>query len=171
MPTPWTLPNTIVQTAEAESHIPWDPVSDFVYLRQEDGEFTGTVKPLLHIANPTTGDLRMKTWYLMLSNFSFQELPTEVSGIEVELRIERSGRIADDTIQLQINNEFIGDNKSTYELDYVKTYGSPTDMWGTNLTSSDLLNPLFGIGIRFQSHPFYPHNAAPLLDYVKIRVW
>lgn len=171
MPTNWTLPTSFAQFAEADNHIAWDDVSNYVYLRTEDNGYIKTVKSLIHISNSSTGPRRNTTHYLLLTNFPFINLPDTISGIEVEIKINRGGRITDDTIQLRLNDEFIGENKANSNLDLFSKYGSSTDMWATELTRSDLQNPNFGIGIRFQSHLMYPHNDTPMLDYVKLRVW
>lgn len=171
MPTNWTFPTSFNQFAEADNHIAWDSVSNYVYLRTDDGRYIKTVKSLTHVSNSSTGPRTNKTTYLLLTNFPFINLPTSISGIEVEIKIQRGGRINDDTVQLRLNDEFIGENKANLNLELFSKYGSSTDTWATGLTRDNLLNPNFGIGIRFQSHLSYPHNDTPMLDYVKLRVW
>jgi len=171
MTTKWFLPNLISQTAEVEQHVPWVETG-FVYLKSDDGNYLSTTRELLHIANPTVNDIKMKTYYLYLAEFGISNLPDIIAGIEVEVNMNRGGRITDDTMQLRYNDEFIGENRATYTLENIKTYGSSTDTWGIeNLTAEMLLDPSFGIGLRFQSHPSWPHREHPKVNYVRIRVW
>ena len=158
MPTPWFYPTIISQTAEDPSHIEWDSVNDFVFLRSADSNFTKTTSSLVHIAISKGNAIKNKTWYLYLTGFNFTNIPQTISGLEAELHMNRGGRITDDTIQLRYDNNWIGDNKSSLNLDMLKAYGSSEDHWGVNLNSFNLLDPSFGIGIRFQSHPMYPHK-------------
>jgi hypothetical protein len=84
--------------------------------------------------------------------------------------MNRFGRITDDTVQLCLNNNEIGENRANLLLDPIKTYGSQNDLWETTLTNSDVLNPTFGIILRFQSHPRWPHKSTPMIDSVQIRI-
>jgi len=170
MPTTWTYPTIITQTAEDPSHIEWDSVNNFVFLRAADSNFTKTNKSLVHIAVSKNSAIKNKTWYLYLTGFNFINLPQIITGIEAEIHMNRGGRITDDTVQLRYNNEWIGENRSTLALDMFKVYGTSTDNWGINLSSINVQSSSFGIGIRFQSHPSFPHNSTPLLDYVRLRV-
>jgi len=171
MPTQWTYPTIISQYAEVEQHIPWTE-SKFDLIKSNDGQYLTTTKELLHISNFTTNDIKMKTHYLFVSGFNFVGLPNIINGIEAEISILRGGRITDETVQLMFNNEFISDNKADFQLDSVKIYGSNIDMWGTeNTIIPDFSDPLFGIGVRYQSHPSWPHRESPKLDYIRLRVW
>lgn len=171
MTTKWFLPNLISQAYEVEQHVPWVE-SGFVYLKSDDGNYLSTTRELLHIANPTVNNLKMKTYYLYLSDFRMTGIPELISGIEVEVNMNRGGRITDETLQLRFNDEFIGENRATYTLDNIKMYGSPTDIWGiTDLTREILTDPSFGVGLRFQSHPSWPHREHPKVNFVRIRVW
>lgn len=170
MPTPWFYPNSVSQHAEVEQHVAWtDDNTNFSTIKNLDGMFLTTVKDLLHISNFTVNNIKMKTYYLYLKDFRIVNL-NPVSGIEVEVKVNRGGRITDDTIQLMYADQFIGDNKADFKLDIQKMYGSSSDIWSITDTSI-LTNSEFGIGIRFQSHPSWPHKESPKLDYVRLRVW
>ena len=96
MSTPWFYSNTITQYGEVPSHISWDNEdSGFAALKSNNNESIMTTKELLHIANPTTNDIKMKTYYLNLVNFNMINLPLVISGIEVEVEMNRGGRITD----------------------------------------------------------------------------
>lgn len=170
MPTAWFYPNTVSQYYEVTAHVPWNNVGNFFSIKHPDGGSLSLSAPLLHIANPTVNDLKMKTYFLALSEFNVIDLPETISGIEVEINMNRQGRITDDTIQLRYNNQFVGENKANFNLDPNKTYGSNTDLWGASWDYSTITDPSFGIGVRFQSHPSWPHNAYPKIDYIRVRV-
>lgn len=171
MPTPWFYPNTVNQTYEVIEHVPWVDENNFLSIKHPDGTFLSLSAPLLHIANSMVNDLKMKTYFLNLSNFKITYLPTTISGVEVQINMNRGGRITDETIQLMYNGSFIGENKATFDLSPLKMFGGPTDLWGTTLTSNMLANSLFGIGVRFQSHPSWPHSEYPRIDYIRVRVY
>ena len=170
MPTQWFYPSIITQIAEVDNHIPWDD-SGFLNIRTVDKSCLTTVRELLHIANPTTHDIKMKTYFLYTSGYNCANLPESISGIEVETSVMRGGRITDETIQLVYDGEFIGDNRATFTLDVEKTYGSNIDLWGTSATKVMLEDSKFGVGIRFQSHPSWPHRESPRINYVRLRAW
>jgi hypothetical protein len=169
MPTDWFYPNSVSQHAEVEQHIAWtDNGTSFSQIKKLDGTFLTTVKDLLHISNYTVNDIKMKTHYLYLKDFRIVP-PAAVAGIEVEVKVNRGGRITDDTVQLMYADQFIGDNQADFKLDVQKLYGRSTDLWG--ITDTVILSdPEFGIGVRFQSHPSWPHRESPKLDK-RERIW
>lgn len=171
MPTSWFYPGSVSQYAEVEEHIPWVDTDNFFNLRNPIGAFTPLTQPLLHISIAPGRDYRMKTWYLTMSQFNAQRLPETITGIEVELNMNRGGRITDDTIQLMYNNEFIGANRGNEYLDPDKFYGGSDDLWDFNLTQTMITDSTFGIGVRFQSHPYWPHNEYPRISYIRFRVY
>jgi hypothetical protein len=172
MTTNWAFARTIIQQAEIPQHARW---------RGEENGFTGiktdlygainTESPLFHIANPTVNDIKTKTYYLYLTNFNLSNIPNTISGVELLIAMNRRGRVTDETIRLRHDDEFIGRNMADFKLDQTKTYGSDTDTWGAALTSELISDSSFGVGIRFQSHPNWPHSDSPLINYVKLRVW
>jgi len=164
--------SNIIQYGEVPQHIPWnDDGSGFYNARFPDGKFVDTVLPLLHIANSLVNDIKNKTYYISFSGFNINNIPTTISGIEVELSMNRSGRITDETIQLTYNNQLIGENKADGDLGIDKIYGGSNDLWGTNLTPAIVADPTFGVTLRFQSHPSWPHKSIPLIEYVSISVY
>lgn len=172
MSTPWFYSNTITQYGEVPSHVSWaNEDGGFAALKSNNNESIMTTKELLHIANPTTNDIKMKTYYLNLVNFNMINLPLVISGIEVEIEMNRGGRITDETIQLLLNDSHIGDNQASYPLSQNTVYGSETSTWGVNLTPAMLQDPTFGLSIRYQSHPSWPHRESPKLEYIRLRVW
>jgi hypothetical protein len=172
MPTPWFYPNTVTQYAEVDSHIAWSgEETGFSSIKSNNGDFLITKKELLHIANSNLNDLKMKTYFLHLSNFKIISLPEVPSGIEVELEMRRGGRITDETMQLMYADINIGDNQASYKLDANTIYGSSTNTWGVDLTKTMLQDDTFGISVRFQSHPNWPHRESPKINYIRLRVW
>ena len=173
MTTEWTLPNTITQYAEPggeDGHVSWLEVDNFNSLKAFDGKSVRTTRDLLHIAREPRHDTTEKTYYLKITNFNFVGLPQQLSGIELKISMNRVGRITDETIQLCLNNDLKGLNHATRDLTPVKIYGSETDMWETNLNMQDIQHPSFGVVLRFQSHPNWPHKSTPLVDSVELRI-
>ena len=171
MTTPWFYPYAITQYAEVPQHVSWaGSENNYADLRDNDGAFLSTTRELLHIANPTVNNIKMKTWYLYLTDFRLTNIPAEVSGVQVEIDMKRGGRITDETVQLRYQDQFIGENRADYLLDNRKVYGSDSDLWSTIITPSMLADSSFGLGIRFQSHPAWPHREHPMLNYIRLRV-
>ena len=57
-------------------------------------------------------------------------------------------------------------------LDNVKLFGGEYDSWELEtLDLSMLTDPSFGLGVRFQSHPNWPHRESPMINYIRLRVW
>ena len=174
MTTPWTLSTSVVQYAEPgaeDIHIPWDNTNNFQGIKILDQTYIKTTKDLLHISRSPKIDITMKTWYLRATGFNFTNLPETISGIEVRLSGNRRGRITDDTVQLCLAEELIGDNRATLDLSPQKIYGTDTDLWNTQLTLSNIQDPTFGVVIRFQSHPRWPHKDSAFLDSVELRIY
>jgi hypothetical protein len=173
MTTNWTLPNTITQYAEPggeDGHVSWLEVDNFNSLKAFDGKSVRTNRDLIHIAREPRRDITEKTYYLKITNFNFLRLPQTLSGIELKISMNRVGRITDDTVQLCLNDGLVGLNHASRDLSLIKIYGNETDKWGTNLTMQDIQNPSFGVVLRFQSHPNWPHKSTPLVDSVELRI-
>lgn len=172
MSTSWFYPNSVTQDYEVIEHISWNDVNNFSSLKHPDGNFCTLSAPLLHIANSYTNDIKMKTWFLYLTQFNIPSavIPSPVNGIEVEINMNRGGRITDETIQLLYNGNFVGENQANFDLSPKKLYGGSLDLWGISPTNSILTNSTFGVGVRFQSHPSWPHNEYPRIDYIRLRI-
>jgi hypothetical protein len=174
MTTAWTLPTIFSQYAEPggeEEHIQWNDSTQFRELRNLDGGFVCTQKPLLHIARQPKHDILMKTYFLRTAGFQFSNLPSEISGIECRLTMNRSGRIMDDEIFLYYDGNTVGENQATMDLSPIKIYGSNSSLWDSSgITQQTLQDPTFGVVIRFKSHPNWPHKSTPLVDAVELRI-
>lgn len=172
MYTSWQFPTTVSQYAEHESHISWESNTDFAEINGFDGRSIKTSKDLIYISNPTTNNIRSKTWFLVATNFNIGQIPGTISGIEVMVNANRGGRITDDTVQLYLNQEFIGDNMATATLEMSKSYGGPREIWGLDEITSDIYQSSeFGVVLRFQSHPHWPHRESILIDSLAIRFY
>jgi hypothetical protein len=172
MLTDWSYSTIITQYAEIDQHIPWkDNGTNFVDAMYYDNIFLETTLPLLHISRTPNNDLKMKTWFLKFTGFSFNNLPVSISGLEAELGMNREGRVTDETVQLTYNNMEIGKNQADFQLDMFKLYGGSNDLWDANLTNAMISDPSFGIILRFQSHPSWPHKSTPMVDYIRLRVY
>lgn len=172
MTTAWTLPTIFsqyVETGAESAHIPWD--GNFDNLKYKDGSSLQSNGALEHIARSPKHDMRNKTYFVRATGFNFRNLPDSVSGIEVRLTARRYGRATDDTIELCLNEQTIGDNQATISIAPEKIYGGETNLWSTdNLSIDDIRNETFGIVIRFQAHPHWPHKDPVLIDSVEMRI-
>lgn len=172
MPTSWYYSNNINQFGEIPQHAQWvDDGTGFYNARFPDGASIGTVLPLLHIANTVVKDIKNKTYYINFTNFNIIDSPSIISGVELELAMNRGGRITDELVQLTYNQQVIGENKANYNLDVNKIYGGANDLWSANLTPDIVADSTFGITLRFQSHPSWPHKSTPMIEYIRIRIY
>jgi hypothetical protein len=169
MSTNWTSPSTITQYAEDESHISW--IDNFSNIKSSTGRLVSTTEPLLRIARQPRNDITMKTYFLKITGYNFQNLPEEISGIECRIKMNRGGRISDDTVQLCYQDNLIGENQAELKLDPITVYGSNTNTWKVALTSSMVQDSSFGVVVRFRSHPQWPHSTTPLIDTVELQIY
>ena len=171
----WTSPSVITQYSEPEAentHISWDNVNSNPVFNSIDRLALITKGTLKHISRSPRTDLVNKTYYIQFNGFNFQNLPDSIAGIQVKLTADRRGRITDETVQLCQNQLLIGENRANHDLSPVKIYGGESDLWGTNnLMISDLQDSTFGLTVRFQSHPSWPHNDGARIDSVEIRIY
>jgi len=171
MYTKWFYPNAVSQYAEIEEDIAWNGDNSFLNLKHADGTFLTLSKPLLRIANTTVNDIKMKTYYLKLTDFQVNLTFNQLNGVEFELNMNRGGRITDDTIQLLYEDESIGDNLINIDLAPIKMYGGSDDLWGAQLTKEMVEDNSFGVLLRFQSHPAWPHREYAKIDYTRLRFY
>ena len=137
-----------------------------------------TATELRHIANPASGPIRDSTYALVYSDFRIANLGA-VNGIELRVIAQRNGRITDETIQLTYQDSAIGRNNYQYETDdqgrlplFDDTrYGGPEDLWGADITAEMLQDPSFGVILKFQSHPYYPHRSGMLIQSVSLTIY
>ena len=175
MTTEWTFPTIISQYPEPEAesaHIQWDDSKGYYAIQnRDDKQSLMTNGTLYHFSRSPKTDIRTKTYFLKVQGFNFLNLPVVLSGIELRLSTNRFGRITDETIQLCMGNELLGDNLADLILDPIKVYGSGTHLWNIkNLSITDIQNPNFGVVIRFQSHPQYPHRDGAYINAVELRI-
>lgn len=169
----WTLPTSVTQYAETDAenyHVSWLDVGDFYALKNKDGRYIKTARDLVHIAKQPQHDFVEKTYYLKATGFNFNTLPETLSGIEMRLSMNRYGRITDETIQLCLDADILGDNQASLKLDPANIYGGETNKWGATLSIANIQNPTFGVIVRFQSHPNWPHKCSALVDAIELRV-
>ena len=173
------IPKTVdQQSINPTQEIAWSstPSTNITYLLESTWR---TVSDLTHFANPATGDLRSRTQSLVCTNFNMVNLPELITGIQIHLSAQRGGRITDEVIQLTYQGEVIGQNKVNYITDSEghlpitndSIYGGATDLWGVEITPAMLLDPTFGVSLKFQSHPYYPHRCSMMLYAVTLTVY
>lgn len=173
MSTNWSLPSTVQQYFEAGTeniHISWVDIDNFSNIKTNNNKSVKLTNNLTHIARDPRHDITNKTYFLQCTNFNFQNLSNSFNGIEVKVTANRFGRVTDDTVQLCLNGNLIGENKASLSLDPTKTYGGITDKWNTDLQITDFLNSTFGVVLRFRSHPNWPHSSNILIDAIEIKV-
>ena len=170
MSTYWTLPTNITQYAEDDSHVAWKE-ENFFNIKGSSGRLVTTNGTLVHIARQPRNDIVMKTYFLKVTGFNFQNLPETISGIECRVTMKRGGRIADDTVQLCYQDNLIGDNHAGLNLDPIQVYGNSTDVWNTNADLSMVQDSSFGVVLRYRSHPRWPHRTAPAIDTVELQIY
>lgn len=165
-----TTPTIVSQYAEDSSHIAWNPnISDLTYSAGITG--VSTVKPLLHISRQPRTDITMTTWYIRATGFNFSILPNSISGITVTIVMDRHGRITDDTVRLVYQGEPIGENRASLSWDPKTVYGNSTDTWKVKNLSLDMIqDSSFGVLVRYQSHPRWPHSTVPIIRSIDMQL-
>jgi hypothetical protein len=175
--TPWTLPRSITQYAESgaeKEHVSWlDPLAFPIK----------TARDLIHIARSPKLDDTDRTWYLEFTAFDFTALPPALSGINIRILANRRGRISDDTVQLVYQGSAMGKNQAQPAQDQTierattllptTVYGGGLTVWGFD-TAVDLdviSDATFGVRVRFQSHPYWPHRDSALLEAVELQIY
>jgi hypothetical protein len=172
----WYNPSAVSQNTDEDAKlIRWQEPLRFPIL---------TAKDLIHIAGtggpgPGMTDVRDKTVALTFTNFGFTNVPNNINGIEMQLDVDRRGRISDSEIFLVYNNEIIGSNQTNYDQDAEShlinfnknIYGGTENMWGATITPEMLQDPSFGVLVRLISHPFYPHRCGATIRQVSLRYY
>jgi len=186
-------PKSIVQYAEyPDINISWtNNASDTTIIDNPDYNLananTGAgnrnnisvIKPLTHVSNLSFGPKLDKTYYLKCTNFGFKGLTDALTGITLTLDTQRFGKIVDDTVCLVYKDQVISKNKtdlSTHREGQlrngnVQTYGGETDLWDAELTNEMVMDPSFGVLLRFASNPMYPHKEGMLVYSVLMSVY
>lgn len=174
MATDWTNPQLISQYSEpgAENiHLRWDDSNGFAGIKTANGTSVGTIGELFHIARSPKPDLTNKTYFIKCTGYNFYLLPESISGIELKIISRRAGRVTDDMIMLTYNDDLLGLNQARLEINPIMVYGGETNLWGSNLiTRSVIEDSSFGIVLRFQNHPSWPHRDPMDLMSVQLRI-
>jgi hypothetical protein len=173
---------TIIQYAEDElTQIQWNTANLEMLASPNNVVGITTMKPLMHIARSPKYDLTNTTWFIEYTGFNFNKLPDTISGITATIKMNRGGRVADDTVQLVYNGEMIGENQAHPAfihnairdislMDLESVYGGASSTWGTELTRDIVQDPSFGIVVRYKSHPAWPHKTSPILYSVQLQI-
>jgi len=173
MSTNWASPTIFSQYSASGGETidtAWDDSKNFIELTTTSFGGLQTDGTLYHISRSPKLDLKNKTYYLQCTGFNFTNFPTVVSGIEVNLIVNRYGRATDETISLCLGGNSIGANRAQSLIIPEIVYGSTTDLWSTNLTIANVQDPTFGIILRFQAHPDWPHNDPMLIEALTMRI-
>jgi hypothetical protein len=172
------FPNTVIQYAEDENlQIQWHP--NYLNILTVSGPSSlTTTKPLMHIARSPKYDITDKTWFLRATGFNFTNV-SSINNISLSVKMNRGGRISDDTIQLCYQGELIGENQSFpaighngySSLEPVSIYNGDTSKWQVpEINPSMIMDSSFGIVLRYRSHPNWPHKIAPILYAVELQI-
>jgi hypothetical protein len=112
---------------------------------------------------------------IILSNFNFS-IPSGAIIKGVKITLEKQGGtmgFTDKTVRLIINGQPLGNN---YALnDYWRTeptrayYGSETNLWGLNLTASDINSPDFGVMLQVANSDMGSTSTAQL-GFIRVTV-
>lgn len=150
---------------------------------QNPGEITSPGSPYA-IATLTRYDRYSN--YLQGTNYSF-DIPAEavITGIEVVINRMSSGSspsIYDNVVSLVKAGEnpgesvLVGDNKASTDQ-WTKTaftnatYGSPTDLWGTTWTPSEINDPGFGVALAAYRQQMGNNLRDAMVDSMQITVY
>ncbi len=172
----WYNPLTITENpAEDSKLISWKTPLKFPLLSAKDLiHLSGTGGP-----GPSMTDLKNKTTALVFTDFSIDAPTGDLTGVELKLDIDRAGRIGDADVFLVYNGEIIGVNKTDYSQDEAahllnfnkNLYGGADDLWGADITPEMLTDSSFGVWLRMQSHPFFPHRSGIKISQVSLRYY
>ena len=122
--------------------------------------------------------------YLKGTNFGFT-IPTNaiINGIGVNVTRRASSnsssnQIVDNVVSLVKSSSIVGNNKAvtgsawgTSSSGTIVTYGSPTDLWGTTWTATDINNTNFGIVFSAKRSGGSGSSNTASVDYINITVY
>lgn len=185
------FPNKAIQVkGNASSFVLWDEYTyetDWTDADGDRGVLNIKTNDGIYIYNYLDGDAlsygSLLTWVIRVSDFGFY-IPSyaEIKGIEVKVKRFDYGTeninssVIDETVSLMINGVKTGDNKADIVSAWpssatIKTYGSPTDLWGLDLTS-DSFNTKFGV--EFQAKMIIGNaddELHPRIDYIAVIIY
>lgn len=174
MATSWTNPQIITQYSEEgaeDRHLRWDAANSFAGLRSANGIAVGTLGDLFHISRSPKPDITNKTYFLKLTGYNFSNVPNTINGIELKIEGQRAGRVTDDVVMLTHDGELLGVNQAKLEINTKTFYGGENNLWGLNaISKSTVEHETFGLILRFQSHPSWPHSDPMDLLSVQLRI-
>jgi hypothetical protein len=186
--TPFHTPHTIDQVT-IPNEITGYPSIDWNNLQSitDTGSYAVTQRPLYTISGLWMEKFLSNTSQIWMTEFNFPIYDGTLIGIEFQLRIQRASRIEDLLIQLTLGGDLIGDNMASvinpvqsnmytgdfteplYPVGDYNIYGGPENLWGTQLSNEDIMDPTFGIVISFKSNTTYPHSDLAYVDQVALR--
>ena len=117
--------------------------------------------------------------YLQGTQYGFA-IPAEanITGIEVNINRMSSSRnpnVIDNVISLVKAGATVGDNKASAvqwpTTLTIATYGSPTDLWGTTWTPTDINSPDFGVAMAAYRDNNGNNSRDALIDTLQIMVY
>jgi len=112
------------------------------------------------------GQLEYQDYY----NFDFS-VPSGVKILGIEVSIEAKVDTSECGIQTAVGNPVYSAIKNNYWppdlVDYTKTYGGSTDLWGKTWDSDDFTNANFRV--RFQAN--FAGGGTCLVDQIKVKVY
>jgi hypothetical protein len=187
--TPFLEPSLITQVS-SHNNITNRPSVDWDFNSQAIGPNSpaSTLGTLYTMSGFWQEKFYSETSQLFITDFNFPANAGTVTGIELELTVQRVARIQDLIVQLTFNGEIIGDNRASinnpvqsdtytadvtvplHPIDDYNIYGSSTDMWGTALSNMDVTDPSFGVVLSFRSNVIYPHRDVVYVDQVALRI-
>ena len=167
--TAFITPGTVTQVTD-DNGIAWLNTLGSVARDPAGSQSAVTSKELYTISGLWQERFASKTNQLRFTNFSFNPIGTTLYGIEVQFKSIRGNRVQDYIVQLVLNGVLVGDNIADPITDNVKTYGSPTNLWNSNLTIADITNGTFGVAISLRSNVTIPHSDLGYLDQVRMRI-
>ncbi len=168
----WYYPTKIVQYAEQPDeqtgHIPWTNPETLSIL---GSNYITTDGFVYRTSRYPKADLTTKTYFLQATVCLFENLTDPIKGIELKLDADRGGRVMDETVQLCLKGQLIGENQANTEVRRDKVYGGETDMWGLKaLSPNSVMHNQFGVWLRFKSHDDFPHYSAVTISSIQLRV-
>jgi hypothetical protein len=107
---------------------------------------------------------------ITIQTSNYDPVSPSLLGVEVQFNSIRSNRVQDYLVQLVLNGALVGDNIADPTTDNLKTYGSSTNVWNSNITINDITKISFGVAISLRSNVLTPHSDLGYLDQVRMRI-
>ena len=156
-------PTTVTQTAGTDT-VSWQLEGATPWSR--DGNRCGTTQPL-RANNLGAGLADQKSTHMLLwSGWNTAEVTGTITGISVRVYAEKN-RVRDQLVQLYLDGSLIGSNRATEAAGGEHVYGGDADMWGTQLTTTQL--PRIKVALIYQSGSM-PHRDIAYVDTVQLQV-